>query len=100
MPETYYNAAEIQAMLNDFGVDVTIAGVTAKGVVDRVDEELAIGLETRAIGKSIMVTVKSGALPGLANEATAIVDGVSYKVTFIMQIGDGALTKFVCAVEV
>jgi len=100
MPETYYNEAEIQAMLNEFGVDVTIAGVTAKGIVDRVDEELMVGLETHGIGKSIMVTVTSAAFPGLTNEAMAIVDGVSYKVTNIMQIGDGALKRFICAVEV
>ena len=99
MPETYYNAAEIQMMLDEFGVDVTISGITAKGIVDRVDEEEAVGYQTHQIGKSIMVTGKTGTWPALAVEIVAIVDGVTYRVVQIMQIEDGALVKFVCATE-
>lgn len=99
MPESYYNEAEIQAIIDEFGVAVVIAGVTSKGIVDRIDEELLAGMQTKAMGRMISVIVKTGTFPGLVERVQATVEGTVYRVREIMRLDDGALTKFLCAVE-
>lgn len=93
--------AEVDFMLAEFGVDVTIAGVTAPGVRDTADREVLEALGLGAMfGKVIEVRVRVGALPGLALEAAATVAGVPYKVARILQEGDGRLARVLMAVEV
>lgn len=100
MPETNFGEEEIQAMLDDVGRPITVAGVTVNGSIRRADEELLrAGGFTQLIGKAIQVTVKRGALPALAVGVSVIVDGVTYKAHSVMQSVNGVVTKVLCAVE-
>lgn len=96
MAENYYREQEIQMMLNEFGVDVTVGATTAKAIVDRTDEELIRAGFGTMVGKAIVVTAKTGTLT--ITEGVAItVDGVAYKMGKALKSGDGALTQILCA---
>lgn len=95
---SYYREAEIQAMLNEFGVDVVVGGTTVKAIVDRTDEEMiAAGFGTM-VGKGIVVTAKTGAFT-ISEGAAITVEGTGYKMRESLQAGDGALTRIFCAVD-
>lgn len=86
-------AGDIDVMLRDLGVDVTVAGVTVKGLFDEPDS-LELNTEAGTLfvrGRSLLL--KTGALPGLAVGVTAVVDGVSRRVEELRQVDDGALTR-------
>lgn len=99
MSPTYFREAGIQPLLNRAGVDVTVASVTAKGVVDLADEEvLQMGLGEQ-FGKVITVVVKTGTFPALIEGVALTTMGTTYKVHRLVQQGDGATTKAFCAME-
>jgi hypothetical protein len=75
------------------GVDVTLGAVTVKGLVDIADESLVQGAAATFYGKTVVITVKTGAFgPELAEDAAITADGVAYRVQQVLQIDDGALT--------
>lgn len=93
----YYREAEIPALLRDFGVDVTLGASTVRGVVDQTDEGTLQGSGPAAmIEESIVVTVQTGSLPGLAVGSSITVGGDAYVVRDRRKIGDGALTALYC----
>ena len=99
---TFYGAADINGMLAEFGVSVTLntpGGGTVKGIVDITDESYAPSdAATGGIVGTVTVTVKTGALgAGLVEGASVTVDGVVYRVQRTQQIDDGALTKLFVA---
>lgn len=95
----YFEEDDVVSMMDD-GEVVTIAGLAGKGLVSIVDEEmLKLRGYSRFIGKSIIVHVKTGAFPGLAVGATAVVRGITYKVHTPLQEGDGALTQVLLAYD-
>ena len=96
MPVGYYGAADVQVVLNDFGVPVTLGATTANGVLDLTDIEEVRGEAATFTGKEIAVLVKTGTFAGLAQGATITVDGVVYKVLTAAQVDDGALTRVLC----
>lgn len=98
MPTGFYGAADINALLADFGVPVTVGAVTAKGLEDAADETM-LSAESGAahlVGRVRVVLVKTGTFT-LAAKADITVDGTAYKVRDYAQIDDGALTRIVCA---
>ncbi|HEX6940896.1 MAG TPA: hypothetical protein VF158_15875 [Longimicrobiales bacterium] len=93
--------AEIEAMLQvTGGVPVTLDGGSWKGAeptyghLDRTAVELDGG---RGYGTRIVLTIPTGALPGLALDKTPVVDGVTYRARDIVPIEDGALTQVLLA---
>ena len=80
-------AGEIQAMLDDFGVPVTIGGVMARCVVRDSDEEIAASSASVLVGRAVMLRAAPGAFPAAAQGANAVVDypapGTSYKVVLV-----------------
>lgn len=95
----YYREEDIALLLADSGQDVSVAGVTTKGFVERKTIEVVEGGETFAMGIEIRVTVKSDSLPGLAVGVDLSVDGIVHKVREFKRIGDGALTEILVALE-
>jgi hypothetical protein len=93
-----YRDAEIQAMIDEFGVDVTIGAVTAKGIVDRTDEELALAGFSRGSGGAILVTVRTTTFPAIADGVAITVEGSPYKIGSHLKVGDGGITR-ILAVE-
>lgn len=95
---SYFGDADIDTMLETFGVPVVLGSTTVNGIRDIADEELYRGDTVGVMSsKGISVTVKTGALPGLAEGASITVEAVSYRVMRVFQINDGALTQALCA---
>jgi hypothetical protein len=100
MPENYWQEQDVQIMLNEFGLSVTVGAVTAKGTVDRTDEEMKMAGFTEFIGKAILVTLYTKTFAAvLAVGAAITVDGTAYKIHELLQSADGALTRVLCAKE-
>ncbi|HEX7050178.1 MAG TPA: hypothetical protein VF188_08265 [Longimicrobiales bacterium] len=94
--------AQLEAMLRRTGgVPVTLdggswrgPGVPTYGHLERAAVELDGG---RGYGTRVVLTIATGALPGLALDATPVVDGTTYRARDIVPIDDGALTQVLLA---
>lgn len=96
---SYYQAADLPVLLEDFGVDVTLGETTVKGILDEADEEiLASGAPSPITGKGVVFTLETGALPGLDEGVSFTSGGTTYTVRQLMQYGDGAYTRVLCEV--
>jgi hypothetical protein len=96
---TFYGDDDIDIMLEDSGVDVTIDGVQGRALIDVPDELLMQegGIAPGVIGSMIAITVKTNAFPGIAIESqVSTADGNYYEVRFPLKVGDGALTRAMC----
>lgn len=93
-----FGDSDIQYLLADMGVMVTLGAGSTKGLVDSADELVAEGVVTGAIGLVISVTIKTGSLSGLAVGAPITVDSSPYTVRSVMRIDDGVLTRILCGV--
>lgn len=71
---------DLQAMLGDFGVDVTLGPATVKGIVDSPDAEYLAGHGSALVAASVVVTVVAGSLPGLKVGVEIVADGETYHV--------------------
>lgn len=91
----FFGESDIDALIAATGGrDCTIGAVTVKGLVDIIDEAYLQDGSSTLQGKSVTVTVKTGAFATLAVGNTMTVDGVSYRVMrFDQAAGDGALTE-------
>lgn len=100
---TYYGASDIDEMLAEFGapVRITVLGEEheVRGLLDIADEELLreLGQATTIVGKVRVLTLRTGALPGVVQGAVLEVDEESGTVTRTVvatrQVDDGALTR-------
>ena len=93
----FYRASDIDLMLAEFGVDVTVGATTVKGLLDIADESLLQGQAADFLGKTHSITVKTGALPGLEEGVAITADGIALQVMRTQQIDDGALTVILAA---
>lgn len=95
---TFFSDEDIDAMIEATGgVDVTVAGVTAKGLRRRPGVEVLGDGEVPAVEDlAEVVTVRTGAFPALAIGVAIDVDGTLLKVQSALPIEDGALTRVVC----
>jgi len=97
---SYFDEASIDVMLAEVGEPITIAGNAGVGVFDETDEELLKGEMAALIGKTVALTVKTTAFPPIAISSAVVRTGpptVNYVIRERLQLGDGALTKILCA---
>ena len=88
---------DIMALLSDMGEPVTLGVNSTKALIDTPDEVLLQSLgQSGVIGKSILLTLKTGSLPGLTVGAVVTVRSITYKVRQPLAADDGALTKVLC----
>ena len=84
MPLPLYRKADVQQILNEFGIPVTIGGVTAKCIINDSDEEIATGTNAILIGRAIIARADRDAFPAAAQDVAATADyptaGTSYTV--------------------
>ena len=81
-------------------IDVTIAGVTVKGIRRNTDQSVLAGeIPISVSGSMIGVAVKTGALPGLAHGVAITVQGTALKVDDFRRVGNGVWTHIDCAVS-
>lgn len=98
----FYGASDLDGMLAEFGapVAVTVNGqrFEANGIVDVADEELLRDLPNAATfaGRITSVTIKTGALPAIAEGGTLEVDGSERRIIRARAQDDGALTVVLC----
>ena len=87
MPLPLYQKADIQHMLDEFGVPVTIGGVTAKCIVSDSDEEITAGANSVLVGRAVICRADRDAFPAAAQGVAAVVDypaaGTSYTVVSV-----------------
>jgi len=101
MPTTYWRKSYVPRLIaRAGGLDVTVAGVTAKCLVDRIDVPVAEGQATSGTGQRIEVQCETGIFPALADGVTVTVEGVDY-VAKEPRRGDvdGGMTSFECAIK-
>lgn len=95
----YYGASDIDEMLAEFGapVRITVLGEEheARGLVDVADEELLrdLGQASTLVGTLQVVTLRTGALPGVVQGAKLTVDEEDRTVVATRRVDDGALTR-------
>lgn len=79
--------ADIQRMLDDCGVSVTVGATTAKCLVSDSDEQIASESSSVLIGRAIILDCKRGTFAGLAQGAALTADypaaATSYKVVSV-----------------
>lgn len=89
------SAADLAAMLADFGEPVTFGSAAVNGIPDETDEAALAANETESIGVMRVVVIPTGGLPGLANGSTVTFRGATCTVRRMLRIDDGALTQLV-----
>jgi len=91
---------EIQSMLDDVGLPITINGVVANGSVRRADQEMlqVSGFE-KFIGKAIVVLVYTPFAAALSVGDQVLVDGAAFKAYEILQSANGIVTKILCTID-
>lgn len=96
----FFGASDLQHLLADMGVSITLGSTTVKGIVDIADDAQHDTEAGPLIGKTTKVLVVTGALPGLATEAMLVIDGRDYSVLSALQVGDGAYTQITAEEDV
>jgi hypothetical protein len=88
---------DITVMLLDLGSTIAAGGKQTRGMVDSADEALMqSGTPSPFIGRSIVVTIRTGSIPVTEGSALTI-DGKPYLVREKYQLDDGLLTRILCA---
>ncbi len=96
---TFFQAADLPFLLQDFGVPVLLGEVTVLALLDLADEEiLASSAPSPIIGKGAVFTLVTGSLPGLTEGSLLSSEGTSYRARQLMQVGDGAFTRVLCEI--
>ena len=93
---TFFEENDIQPMIDDFGVDVTIQGTTLRGLLDIVTYNLNEGHGAPVLSSIIRVSVKTKAFPSVTIGDPIRADGVALKIREYSKVGDGALTEIYC----
>lgn len=99
-----FGASDIAGMIAGCGgvpVRVTVSGEVHEtlGLKDVADEDLLRDVEHAAhlTGKVIVVVVKTGSLPTLAQGTAIEVEDTALRIISAHQIDDGELTRLLCA---
>ncbi len=88
---------DITVLLMDMGQTISAGGKSTRGLVDSADEALMqAGTPSPFIGRSIVVTLRTGAIP-LAEGGAISIDGKAHIVREKYQLDDGLLTRVLCA---
>lgn len=90
----YFQDADIETMLDDWGNLLTAGGVSAPCALD---EREAVELEIQGgggqVGLQIVATIRTTDFPALAANDEIEVDGEPYRVWRQLKLGDGALSE-------
>jgi hypothetical protein len=86
-------AADLDAMMADFGVTVTLDGYTAIGHFNAADVEILPGEAAPQFVRYLALKVRSDALPTLAVGSRPTVNGTAYRVRELQQLDGGAITE-------
>lgn len=90
---SFYGHADIPAMLAEFGVDVSIGGMTGKGLHDTPGVE-SFGSEVAGVSDVAgVLIVDRAAFPSPEPGVEVIVDSVIYVIRDSLPIEDGALLR-------
>ena len=76
----FQDLATRQQALDDFGVPVTIAGVTARCLLNDSDQEMAAETNSVLVGRGHILRAATGAFPGVAQGNAVTLGGVAYEV--------------------
>lgn len=90
----FYEADDVDAMLEDHpaSVDVTVSGVTVKGIRREVDQAMLQATGSSSHGTHRAVTVRTGALPTVTRGTAITVDGEAGVISAADKAGSGVLT--------
>jgi hypothetical protein len=91
-----FTDADLAGLLDATGDLVTLGATTVSCVIHAADvQQLQVeGAPMAVISKALSVTVKTGALVGLATGATVLIKGATYKVDAVARFANGQLTRF------
>jgi len=97
--QPYLGQKYISLELKKVGKDVSAAGNSTKGAVDRFSVPVLMGEGSHVVALVLRVTIETGTLPGIYTGIPISVDGESLIVREAKQTGDGALTEILCSRE-
>lgn len=89
----YFGNEDLLALMSSEGVPVALGGVLTMGIIDRFGTRLRGAPLATLVGKIVIVSIATGALPGLANGAEIAFDGETRLVKDHRRVGDGAVTR-------
>lgn len=85
---------DLDTFLSDFAVPVVYGATSTRGILRVYDQgNPAPESDNSSIGRWVEVLVKTGSLPGLAQETPITVNGPYYRVHSFDRMNDGAFTK-------
>ena len=88
--------ADLDAMLKDAGVAVTLGAQSTYGILKVEDITVQLDEGMAAIERHPVLTIRTGTLTGLATTGQAItVDGTSYRTRRTLAADDGLVTKLI-----
>jgi hypothetical protein len=95
---TYLGLDDLQAMLDEIGVPLVCGAVSTTCLVDTPDAVVLeeAGLGGGSIQGKILVTIRTGSVPGVTVGSSVEVDGTSYRVRTPIKQDDGAVTVLLC----
>ena len=92
---TFDGSADLDAMLGtDFGVPVTLGGITVNGIENtRDDQSITLDGGSVLTGRHHTILIRTGTLPGFKQNASIVVNGITYTVGRTYSEQDGQLTR-------
>lgn len=96
-----FGEAELRAMLDALGVDLTcyLSGVAyaTRGVIDEADDDMLPAVEGEFAGRRRTILVEASALPAIGEGTAVVVDGSDYTVVQTRLVDDGLLLRLYLA---
>lgn len=96
---SFFREGEVDILLRRFGQDVSVGGLTVKGLYEEPTEALLEGWATHVSARDRIVTVHTGALPAAAPGIGLNTDSTDYIIRELRQVEDGALTQILVGVD-
>lgn len=88
---------DLPVFFADMGVPVSYNGTTGRGIFGQNQEANADLLDTRVERYTTTLLIEAGTLGTIEEDATIVVDGVSFKVRDVETVRDGALERVILA---
>jgi hypothetical protein len=94
-----FRDADLPAMFADFGVAISIGGVSGLGILDEADRiEVQDVNRGQVVGLVTTITVQTSAFPAMKIGDALVIGARSFTVRERLREGDGALTKVLIGV--
>lgn len=91
------DSAEIDAMLDVVGVDLTYGAETVKAMADEADEEVLDAETAPVSGRAATFLIRTATLPSLVEGQKFTSGGVTFEVVWRRKIDDGALSRILAS---